>query len=297
MADFVARALSRLPWVKRKAAKLSHRNALLRLKALGFAPATIYDIGAYRGGWTRLAGEVFPEAAFVLFEANADNAAHLSPLRHFTVALSAEDGEKSLFLPREGDATGTSLYRENSAHYDAQQPRRPQGRDVAPRHAGRGRAAPARRPHQDRRPGRRARRHRRRQDRALPLRGADRRAIARELQQGRAADRRDPAGDHPARLPLRRYLRAAPRWRRQRAAGGFFVREADAVRGDGQGVGAWCAVGWAKRSVPTSSLPHVIAWARREDEPSPTLRAMRWLALNRLPTPPAPDARPPSRRR
>jgi FkbM family methyltransferase len=120
MADFVARALSRLPWVKRKAAKLSHRNALLRLEALGFAPATIYDIGAYRGGWTRLASEVFPEAAFVLFEANADNAAHLSPLRHFTVALSAEDGEKSLFLPREGDATGTSLYRENSAHYDAQ---------------------------------------------------------------------------------------------------------------------------------------------------------------------------------
>jgi FkbM family methyltransferase len=119
MADFVARALSRLPWVKRKAAKLSHRNALLRLKALGFAPATVYDIGAYRGGWTRLAGQVFPEAAFVLFEANADNAAHLSGMRYFTVALSAEDGEKSLFLPREGDATGTSLYRENSAHYDA----------------------------------------------------------------------------------------------------------------------------------------------------------------------------------
>jgi FkbM family methyltransferase len=119
MADFVARALSRLPWVKRKAAKLSHRNALLRLKALGFAPATVYDIGAYRGGWTRLAGEVFPKAAFVLFEANEDNAAHLSPLRHFTVALSAEDGERSLFLPREGDATGTSLYRENSAHFDA----------------------------------------------------------------------------------------------------------------------------------------------------------------------------------
>jgi FkbM family methyltransferase len=119
MADFVARALSRLPWAKRKAAKLSHRNALLRLKALGFAPAAIYDIGAYRGGWTRLASEVFPEAAFVLFEANADNAAHLSPLRHFTVALSAEDGERSLFLPREGDATGTSLYRENSAHFDA----------------------------------------------------------------------------------------------------------------------------------------------------------------------------------
>src|SRR5258708_38597778 len=116
MADFVARALSRLPWVKRKAAKLSHRNALLRLKALGFAPATIYDIGAYRGGWTRLAGQVFPEAAFVLFEANADNAAHLSPLRHFTVALSAEGGAQPLFLPRQRGATRASPCLEDSRH-------------------------------------------------------------------------------------------------------------------------------------------------------------------------------------
>jgi FkbM family methyltransferase len=119
MADFFAHALSRLPWAKRKAAKLSHRNALLRLKALGFQPATIYDIGAYRGGWTRLASEVFPDAAFILFEANADNAPHLAGLRHFTVALSGGDGEKPLYLPREGDATGTSLYRETSAHYEA----------------------------------------------------------------------------------------------------------------------------------------------------------------------------------
>ena len=105
--------------MKRKAAKLSHRNALSRLKAQGFAPATVYDIGAYRGGWTRLASQVFPDASFILFEANADNAAHLraAGLSHFTVALAAEDGEKTLFLPRPGDATGTSLYRENSAHY------------------------------------------------------------------------------------------------------------------------------------------------------------------------------------
>jgi FkbM family methyltransferase len=119
--DLIAQMLSRLPWVKRKAAKLSHRNALLRLQAQGFAPTTVYDIGAYRGGWTRLASQVFPAAAFILFEANADNAAYLQAAgrRHFAVALAAEDGEKALFLPRQGDATGTSLYRENSAHYDA----------------------------------------------------------------------------------------------------------------------------------------------------------------------------------
>ena len=119
--DLIAQMLSRLPWVKRKAAKLSHRNALLRLQAQGFAPTTVYDIGAYRGGWTRLASQVFPAAAFILFEANADNAAYLQAAgrRQFAVALAAEDGEKALFLPRQGDATGTSLYRENSAHYDA----------------------------------------------------------------------------------------------------------------------------------------------------------------------------------
>jgi FkbM family methyltransferase len=119
--DVVARWLSRLPWAKRKAAKLSHRNALQRLKAKGFQPAAVYDIGAYRGGWTQLASQVFPNATFILFEANADNAKHLRAARlaYFTVALAAEDGEKTLFLPREGDATGTSLYRENSAHYDA----------------------------------------------------------------------------------------------------------------------------------------------------------------------------------
>jgi FkbM family methyltransferase len=119
--DFIAHMWSRLSWVKRKAARLSHRNALKRLEAQGFAPATVYDIGAYRGGWTEIAARVFPAAAFILFEANADNAAYLQAAgrRHFTMALAAEDGEKALFLPRQGDATGTSLYRENSTHYVA----------------------------------------------------------------------------------------------------------------------------------------------------------------------------------
>jgi FkbM family methyltransferase len=99
--------------------KLSHRNALKRLGAAGFTPKTIYDIGAYRGGWTRLASEVFPEAAFVLFEANADNAAFLASTghRHFIAALSDRDGAGTFFLPRAADISGASLYVENTAHY------------------------------------------------------------------------------------------------------------------------------------------------------------------------------------
>ncbi len=117
----MALSMARLfPWTRRKAEKLSHRNALQRLKSLGFAPATIYDIGAYRGGWTRLASEVFPDAQFVLFEANADHAPDLARHRHLIVALGAEDGgAKPFYVPRQGDVTGASLYIENTPHYAA----------------------------------------------------------------------------------------------------------------------------------------------------------------------------------
>ena len=82
----------------------------------------IYDIGAYRGGWTRTAAEVFPAARFVLFEANGDHAPELaaSGHRHLIAALGAQDGGTRAFhVPRAGDVTGASLYVENTAHYAA----------------------------------------------------------------------------------------------------------------------------------------------------------------------------------
>ncbi len=111
-----------LPWSRRKAQKLSHRNALGRLKSLGFEPGTVYDIGAYRGGWTRLASEVFRAAQFILFEANADHAAALEGCgqQHIIAALGAADGgERAFHVPRAGDVTGASLYVENTGHYAA----------------------------------------------------------------------------------------------------------------------------------------------------------------------------------
>jgi FkbM family methyltransferase len=107
---------------RRKAEKLSHHNALARLRSLGFVPAVIYDIGAYRGGWTRAAAEVFPAAQFVLFEANRDHAGELSASghRHVIAALGGEDGGARVFhVPRAGDVTGASLYVENTSHYAA----------------------------------------------------------------------------------------------------------------------------------------------------------------------------------
>ncbi len=117
MAFSLSRAFA---WRRRKAQKLSHRNALARLKSLGFEPAVVYDIGAYRGGWTRLAAEVFPGAQFVLFEANGDHAGELasSGRRHVIAALGESDGGTRAFhVPRQGDVTGASLYIENTAHY------------------------------------------------------------------------------------------------------------------------------------------------------------------------------------
>jgi FkbM family methyltransferase len=117
MAFRLARAFA---WSRRKAQRLSHRNALLRLRSLGFTPAVVYDIGAYRGGWTRLAAQVFPDAQFVLFEANRDHAGELaaSGRRHLIAALGDTDGGTRAFhVPRAGDVTGASLYVENTAHY------------------------------------------------------------------------------------------------------------------------------------------------------------------------------------
>jgi FkbM family methyltransferase len=120
-ANFGIGTLARVfGWNRRKAEKLSHRNALLRLRSLGFAPAVIYDIGAYRGGWTRLAAEVFPQAQFVLFEANRDHAGELATMgrRHVIAALGDKDGgTRGFHVPRQGDVTGASLYVENTAHY------------------------------------------------------------------------------------------------------------------------------------------------------------------------------------
>jgi len=112
-----------LAWNRRKAEKLSHRNALMRLRSLGFTPAVVYDIGAYRGGWTRLAADVFPHAQFVLFEANCDHADELAAggRRQVIAALGEKDsGTRAFHVPRQGDVTGASLYVENTAHYAEQ---------------------------------------------------------------------------------------------------------------------------------------------------------------------------------
>ena len=99
----------------------THEQALLRLNAMGLAPRAIYDVGAYHGGWTKAARKVFPASNYVLFEANADNVPKLRETgeKFFNAVLSGQDGVVTEFyLPKNAVATGASLYKEQTTHYD-----------------------------------------------------------------------------------------------------------------------------------------------------------------------------------
>ncbi len=113
------RMLTRL-W--RHAQGFSHQQALARLRdTFEFTPETIYDIGAYHGNWTRLARRVFPDARYFLFEANPDHAEILRSTgeRYFIAALADRENEPANFYtPRNAGATGASLYREQTVHYE-----------------------------------------------------------------------------------------------------------------------------------------------------------------------------------
>jgi len=110
----------KLPRFMRQPPMFSHRQALERLKNVGFGPSTIYDIGAFHGDWTKDARQVFPSAKYFLFEANADNKPVLDATgeKYFMAVMSNTDGTpKNLYLPKLATATGVSLYREKTVHY------------------------------------------------------------------------------------------------------------------------------------------------------------------------------------
>jgi FkbM family methyltransferase len=101
-------------------ALISHEGRLLQLKRLGFEPKTVFDIGAYRGEWSRCAGRVFSAATIHMFEANEENEAFLAKTGnpYVIAALSDKSGKKVFHMPKAGLATGASFYRENTAFYD-----------------------------------------------------------------------------------------------------------------------------------------------------------------------------------
>lgn len=96
------------------------RKILEALRAQGYVPRTMLDIGAHVGTFTREFLNVFPECVPTLIEPNPFCGADLSKLsfEQHAVAASAEPGQAELFLTKEWlQSTGASLYRENTAFF------------------------------------------------------------------------------------------------------------------------------------------------------------------------------------
>jgi FkbM family methyltransferase len=96
-----------------------HCERLQLLKAKGFEPKVIYDIGAFRGEWSTQLQGVFPQSDFFLFEANKNNEPYLKRLGFpYFIELLGNEHKKTLFYSIDG--TGDSVFRENTHYYDDQ---------------------------------------------------------------------------------------------------------------------------------------------------------------------------------
>ncbi len=92
-----------------------HSMSRLRaLKALGFNPRTILDIGAYHGSWSEVMWHVWPEARFHLIEGNADCAPQLAATGFlFDIALLSDSVKDVTYHKcQTGSGEGNSIYRE-----------------------------------------------------------------------------------------------------------------------------------------------------------------------------------------
>lgn len=90
------------------------QGLLLHVQARGLAPDLIFDIGAHRGHWTRLATAVFPSACIVMVEPQAEMEPELSELcrsgRHewIRAGAGARTGDAILGIYGNADLVGSS---------------------------------------------------------------------------------------------------------------------------------------------------------------------------------------------
>lgn len=100
-------------------------GGLLRLKALGFNPKAILDIGAYAGDWMRTAKTVFPKAKVLMVEAQSDKDSYLKAACNgfagsveYVIALLGRDNREAVSFYQMSTpfgSTGSSLYEEQTA--------------------------------------------------------------------------------------------------------------------------------------------------------------------------------------
>jgi FkbM family methyltransferase len=95
-------------------------NFLSEIKKLGLPVDTIYDIGAWKGWFSRdTKNNVFPNGNFILFEANPlhINDLNQTGFKYFSTALS-KPGIDFVDFYDLGGCTGGSYYKETTSHYD-----------------------------------------------------------------------------------------------------------------------------------------------------------------------------------
>ncbi len=88
------------------------------LKALGFEPGNILDIGAYHGSWSEVMWHVWPNAAFHLIEANEDCVPQLEQtgFKYDIALLDNESHERTYHKCQTGSGEGNGLFKENSVY-------------------------------------------------------------------------------------------------------------------------------------------------------------------------------------
>lgn len=93
-------------------------DRLINLRRLGFSPKKILDVGAYVGRWTQVARKIFPEADFLMVEAQEGKRTALEALAANTgrqvkldIVLVGASSRQIAFYEME---TGSSIYPEET---------------------------------------------------------------------------------------------------------------------------------------------------------------------------------------
>tara|TARA_B110001454_G_scaffold120646_1_gene112619 strand:- start:37 stop:729 length:693 start_codon:yes stop_codon:yes gene_type:complete len=98
----------------------AHIDRLHQLKADGFHPQVVYDIGSAVGHWREAVLQVWPDARVFMFEANEDMAPfydHYEWEDYHIGLLSHTDDMELRFYYNEENIGGNSYYKENSGAY------------------------------------------------------------------------------------------------------------------------------------------------------------------------------------
>jgi len=91
-------------YIRRKSGVPNMFYSLERLKALGFTPQQIIDVGAYEGEWTKSCLTVFPDASYIMYEAMQQKQPKLEQISRshskvtFEIALLAESDNNELYF-------------------------------------------------------------------------------------------------------------------------------------------------------------------------------------------------------